>query len=76
MFQGATELKVKILSTPRVGQDIRPVGFDIKAGEKVLSVDDYIDSAELGILATVGCTNVEVYKLPMIAVCSTGNEVS
>lgn len=69
-------MKVKILSVPRVGQDIRPIGFDIRAEEKVLSADDYIDSSELGILATVGCTSVEVYKSPVIAVCSTGDEVS
>ncbi|EDV20302.1 uncharacterized protein TRIADDRAFT_61235 [Trichoplax adhaerens] len=73
--EGAVELSVKILSEPKVGQDIRPVGFDIKAGEKVLSANDYIGSAELGILATVGCTSVKVYKSPLIAICSTGNEV-
>lgn len=32
--------------------------------------------SEIGLLATVGVTEVEVHKFPVVAVMSTGNEVS
>lgn len=32
--------------------------------------------SEIGLLATVGVTEVEVQKFPVVAVMSTGNEVS
>lgn len=32
--------------------------------------------SEIGLLATVGVTEVEVNKFPVVAVMSTGNEVS
>lgn len=53
----------------------RPVGSDIKAGEVVLSKGQRLGPSELGILATVGVTNVTCYKLPTVGVMSTGNEV-
>lgn len=53
----------------------RPVGSDIKAGEIVLSKGQRLGPSELGILATVGVTNVTCYKLPTVGVMSTGNEV-
>lgn len=31
--------------------------------------------SEIGLLATVGVTEVEVHKFPVVAVMSTGNEV-
>lgn len=34
-----------------------------------------LGSAELGILAAVGATEVEVYRLPKVALLSTGDEV-
>ncbi|XP_031549528.1 gephyrin-like [Actinia tenebrosa] len=72
---GKTEVKVKILSTPKVGQDIRPIGFDISSGELVLSKGEVLGPAELGLLATVGVTQVSVFKKPKVAILSTGNEI-
>lgn len=53
-----------------------PVGSDIAKGEKVLQKFQKIGPSELGILATVGATTVTCYKLPVVGVMSTGNEVS
>ncbi|XP_076442878.1 gephyrin-like [Babylonia areolata] len=73
--QGAEELEISILTPPFPGQDIRPVGSDIKAGEKVLSEGQRLGPAELGLLATVGVTSVRCYRTPVVAVMSTGNEL-
>ena len=42
------------------GQDIRPVGCDIKCGQAVLQAGDMLDAPEIGILATVGSVDVKV----------------
>lgn len=53
----------------------RPIGHDIKRGECVLSKGTHMGPSEIGLLATVGVTEVEVQKFPVVAVMSTGNEV-
>ena len=53
----------------------RPIGHDIKRGECVLAKGTHMGPSEIGLLATVGVTEVEVQKFPVVAVMSTGNEV-
>ncbi|XP_077442595.1 gephyrin b isoform X7 [Stigmatopora argus] len=72
---GTEELEVRILVQARPGQDIRPIGHDIKRGECVLAKGTHMGSSEIGLLATVGVTEVEVQKFPVVAVMSTGNEL-
>ncbi|XP_061668251.1 gephyrin b isoform X6 [Syngnathoides biaculeatus] len=75
VFQGTEELEVRILVQARPGQDIRPIGHDIKRGECVLAKGTHMGPSEIGLLATVGVTEVEVQKFPVVAVMSTGNEL-
>jgi len=72
---GKTELEIRITTVPSKGQDIRPVGSDIASGACVLSKLQHIGPAEVGLLATVGVTQVQCYKLPRIGIMSTGNEL-
>ncbi|XP_042193848.1 gephyrin isoform X8 [Callorhinchus milii] len=72
---GTEELEVRILTQARPGQDIRPIGHDIKRGECVLAKGTHMGPSEIGLLATVGVTEVEVHKFPVVAVMSTGNEL-
>uniref|UniRef100_A0AAV2KA35 Gephyrin n=1 Tax=Knipowitschia caucasica TaxID=637954 RepID=A0AAV2KA35_KNICA len=74
-FAGTEELEVRILVQARPGQDIRPIGHDIKRGECVLAKGTHMGPSEIGLLATVGVTEVEVQKFPVVAVMSTGNEL-
>jgi len=55
--------------------NFRPIGSDIKKGERVLSVGCLVGSAEIGILAQVGREKVEVFDRPEIAILSTGDEL-
>lgn len=73
--KGSSIRRVKILKQAKVGQDIRDIGSDVAAGEVVLHAGDVVHAAEIGILATVGATEVQVYRKPRIAVLSTGDEV-
>ena len=72
---GRREVKIKILSTPQPGQDIRPVGSDIPRGQQVLSCGEKLGPAELGLLLTLGINKVEAHKKPKVALLSTGNEL-
>lgn len=73
---GRIERKIKILASPIiVGQDIRPIGFDVKKGQQVLSCFERLGPAELGLMASLGLTDVEVFQKPRVGVLSTGNEI-
>ncbi|XP_059174181.1 gephyrin-like [Physella acuta] len=74
-IDGKTEIQVKILTFPTVGQDIRPTGSDIEQGQEILCAGQRLGPAELGLLATVGVTSVQCYGLPVVGVLSTGNEL-
>lgn len=73
--EGRTEKRIKILTTPKPGQDIRPIGFDVSKGQKVLTALQKLGPAELGLMASLGLTEIEVFQKPKVAVLSTGNEV-
>ncbi|XP_056282000.1 gephyrin a isoform X2 [Pseudoliparis swirei] len=72
---GTEELEVRILVQARPGQDIRPIGHDIRRGECVLAKGTHMGPSEIGLLATVGVTEVSVHKFPVVAIMSTGNEL-
>jgi len=57
------------------GANIRPVGQDIETGQLVLAKGTRLAPAELGLLGTVGQTQVTVFRRPTVAVMSTGDEI-
>jgi molybdenum cofactor synthesis domain-containing protein len=68
--------QVDILSAElQPGANIRPVGQDIEAGQRVLARGTVLGPAELGLLGTVGKVEVIVYRRPVVAVMSTGDEI-
>ncbi len=57
------------------GANVRPVGQDLAAGDEVLSPGMVVGAAEIGLLATMGYTEVEVYPRPRVAIMATGDEL-
>ncbi|WP_420601713.1 molybdopterin molybdotransferase MoeA [Flagellimonas sp.] len=57
------------------GQNIHYKASDTNKGEALLQAGTVITPAEIGILATVGKSEVLVKKLPKIVVIATGNEL-
>jgi molybdenum cofactor synthesis domain-containing protein len=51
-------------------------GSDIKNGDVLLKKGQLLGSAEIGILAALGLTKVKVSKIPIVAVLSTGGEIT
>jgi molybdenum cofactor synthesis domain-containing protein len=51
-------------------------GTDIKKGETALKAGQVLGASEIGVLAALGLTKVKVCKVPVVAVLSTGGEVT
>jgi molybdenum cofactor synthesis domain-containing protein len=56
-------------------ENVMKKGSDIKKGETVLKAGTVLGSSEIGVLAALGATKAKVYKVPVVAVLSTGGEV-
>ncbi|KAI4462360.1 molybdopterin biosynthesis protein [Holotrichia oblita] len=69
------EVKIRIYVAPSLGQDIREIGSDIRAGELVLNKFYKIKASHIGVLALIGRSNINVFRRPSIGVVSTGNEL-
>jgi molybdenum cofactor synthesis domain-containing protein len=65
-----------IFNSVIVNENIMKKGSDIKKGEIVLKAGQILGAPEIGILAALGRTSIEVSKIPMVAVLSTGAEVT
>ncbi len=59
----------------KAGQNIRRRGEDIAQGQTVLTPGLRLQSASLGVAASVGCASLSVFKRPRVAVLTTGNEL-
>ena len=59
----------------RAGDAINPQGSEARLGDVVLPAGRVIDFAGIGALATVGRTEVSVYRKPTVAIIATGDEI-
>ncbi len=66
---------LRIDSPVAEGENVRPIGEDHRAGERILDAGTVIGSAEVGLLASIGASQVSVYRRPRVAVISTGDEL-
>lgn len=61
--------------TVRPGENVRPVGVDVRRGELVISAGTVLGPAEIGLLASLGISSVAVSRRPRVSVLSTGDEL-
>lgn len=59
----------------RSGQNVRQAGEDVARGQVVLDAGRRITAADLGLLASLGCGELTVYRRPRVAFFSTGDEL-
>ncbi len=60
----------------RPGQHIRHVGEDVTAGQRVLEAGHRLRPADIALAASLGMDRLEVYRRPLVAIVSTGNELT
>ena len=68
------EIGIKIPLPPETY--IRNRGSDIKSMDKVISAGTKITPPVIGVLASLGHTNVKVHRRPIVSVLATGNELT
>ena len=67
--------EVAILAEVKLGNDLRRAGEDIARGARVLGRGTVIRPAEVGVLASLGRTEVAVIRRPRVAILVTGDEL-
>ena len=75
---GKDEVDVEILTDQiKEGENVREVGSDIGVGVTILRKGEEISpvGGELGLLASVGKAQVNVYRKPIVGILSTGDEI-
>ena len=71
--EGRTVIEVR--RAIAAGQFIAFAGSDLARGETVLRAGQVLTSREIGMLAAVGCAAVQVWRRPLVAIISTGDEI-
>jgi len=66
---------VSIYHSVSRGENVMEVGSDIRKDETIIKKGQTLSFCDIGVLAALGFTKVDVYKRPKIAVVSTGAEI-
>ena len=69
------EEKVKLSRSVTPNENTMAAGADIQLGDRILPANRILTSRELALVASIGLSNIEVYKKPKIAVYSSGDEI-
>jgi molybdopterin molybdotransferase len=71
---GGTET-VAVRNARDAGRNVRPRGEDLTTGDVAVAAGTRIGAAQLGVLASVGASHVEVHRRPRVAILSSGDEL-
>lgn len=66
---------VEVRANRDAGKNVRPLGEDIVAGRAALAAGVTLGPAQIGVLAAIGAASVEVYRIPRVAILSSGDEL-
>jgi len=66
---------VEILRPVAVGENMIKIGEDVQSGEEVIQPGVRIRPAEIGGLAALGIIELDVAKMPVVGIISSGDEV-
>jgi len=72
----ANNSSITISGAVSLDANIRPLGEQVKKGHMALKKGSALTTAAIGYLASLGITEVEVYKKPSVAILVTGNELA
>ena len=67
--------KIEILREIKPGEGIIPLGDDVKQGTLILKQGQVLRPQDIGLLASIGLAEAEVFKKPSIAILSGGDEL-
>jgi len=67
---------VRVFKSANAGANIRYRAEDVKAGQTVIEAGRVLRPSEAGVLASVGLAKILVYRRPVVAILSTGDEIT
>lgn len=67
--------EVLVYRAVQSGDYVRHIGEDIQAGQKVIKPGHLIRPQEIGVLASLGVSHVQVHRQPRVGVLATGDEL-
>jgi molybdopterin molybdotransferase/putative molybdopterin biosynthesis protein len=67
--------ELRIARAVTAGSGVTFAGTDITAGETVLRGGRMLTSRDTGVLAAIGVSEVDVWRKPIVAILSTGDEI-
>lgn len=67
--------QVTITRQTKSGENVRPRGSDVRAGQTVLVKGHQLRAQDLGLLAMLGIASVPVFNIPRVALLSSGDEL-
>jgi putative molybdopterin biosynthesis protein len=67
--------ELRIARAVTAGSGVSFAGTDITAGETVLRRGQLLTSRDTGVLAAIGVASVNVWRKPIVAILSTGDEI-
>ncbi len=67
--------EIVIAEAAESGEFVRRRGADVCFGQKLMAVGDRIGAAQVGLLASQGIAEVEVFSTPRVVVVTTGDEL-
>jgi molybdopterin molybdotransferase len=70
-----TPTTVDIYNSPKIGENIRIKGEDIKAGTHIYQQGEVLRPQDIGFIASFGTEFVKVYRRPRVAIFSSGDEI-
>ena len=70
-----SDSKVEILMAAEPRTFIRPRGEDLREGELVMSPSKVLSASDLGMLASLNRSMLDVYRSPRVAIVATGDEL-
>ncbi|HLF20067.1 MAG TPA: gephyrin-like molybdotransferase Glp, partial [Bacteroidota bacterium] len=66
---------VLVPSALTAGRNIRRKGEDIRAGQIAVQKGRLLKAPEMGVLASIGISSLEVFRKPTVAILTSGNEL-
>jgi putative molybdopterin biosynthesis protein len=67
--------ELRIARAVTAGTGVAFAGTDVTAGETVLRIGQVLTSRDTGVLAAIGVAEVGVWRKPIVAILSTGDEI-
>lgn len=67
---------VQVFRAAAAGANIRYRGEDVRRGQTVVASGRVVRPSEIGVFASIGLTHIQVFRRPVVAILSTGDEIT